>query len=210
MAPFRSFALALALLLGMPEPVQAAAPNFSLEVVDEEGDTIAAAALLSRTEVLTVAHAVPGFGQRMSVRCGKQLIFGFVVKVDEIADLALVQLLAQCKQVGVLPLASFDVEDGTKIFLQGYPGGGPRKTTTGIVSGYEDISFENRGSASRHVMLSDATCAGGNSGGPAFANGKLIGILQAKLCINSPRGLVPACYAILAPPSLIHTFLAGK
>lgn len=186
----------------------AESPNYTVPILDLEGDTVASAALLSPTQALTAAHAVDGLHQPVFMKCGKELIFGFVSQLDVYADLALIKTLIPCRTVTVLTLAKDNPEEGTQIMIQGYPAGGPRRTTTGVVSGYDRLVFEDRDPRSRFIMISDVLIAGGNSGGPAIANNVLVGIVQAKMCFNTPRGLVPACYAILAPPSLIRAFLS--
>jgi S1-C subfamily serine protease len=188
-------------------PVASSAPNYSVPILDLEGDTVASAALLSPTHALTAAHAVEGLYEPVFMRCGKELMFGIVTKFDAAADLAVVDTLIPCNSVTVLAIASTNPDEGTRIVVQGYPAGGPRRTTSGVVSGYDKITFEDRSSKPRPVMISDVLIAGGNSGGPAVANNVLVGIVQAKICFGTPRGLVPACYSILAPPSLIRSFL---
>lgn len=200
--------LLIFLLLSLVANVSIAqSPNYSVPVLDLEGDTIGSAALLTESTFLTAAHVVDGLHEPVFMKCGKDLIFGFVSKIDVYADLALVNTLIPCKTVTVLTVAGKNPEEGTRIIVQGYPAGGPRRTTAGVVSGYDQIVFEDRSSKGRPVMISDVLIAGGNSGGPAVANNVLVGIVQAKICFGTPRGLVPACYSILAPPSLILGFL---
>lgn len=186
----------------------AAAPVYTVPVLDLEGDTICSAALLSPTTALTAAHCVDSAFAPVLMKCGKEFTFGLVTKYSVEDDLAVVDTFMPCEAATVLKVAEKDPDEGTDILVQGHPGGGPRTTTAGVVSRYDYIVWPRL--PPRYVMISDATVSGGNSGGPAIINGTLAGICQAKLCLNSPAGIVPSCYSIFAPPSLIRKFLAQE
>lgn len=187
--------------------ISQAAAVYTIPVLDLESHTIGSAALLSETTMLTAAHVVDRAYAPVLMRCGKDFIFGLVTKYSEELDLAVIDSFIPCKAAKVLPVAKSNPDEGTEIFIQGFPGGGPRTVTRGIVSRYDALQWKDF--APRAVMVTDALIAGGNSGGPAYTGGDtpvLVGIVQAKYCMNTPRGM-QACYGILAPVALIREFL---
>ena len=185
--------LLLALLLS--------APNYTLPVLVEDGSTIASAALLAPSIALTAEHAVKGLYAKVIVQCGEEQIVGFSVKTSVVADLALVMLSRPCYAVATVEVATGDPEEGDFVLIQGYPAGGPRKSTGAVVSGYERVPYQD--GYRRHVMMLDGRVTGGNSGGPVLAkNGTLVGIVSAGICYS-----VSACYGAAIPASDIRIFL---
>lgn len=108
---------------------------------------------------------------------------GTVVAFDAALDLAMVQITADANDNPVTPRAlptveigdSDTVDLGDRIRILGYPGiGGDTITlTSGSVSGYTSQA----GVGNRAWIKTDATRAGGNSGGLAFDDaGQLVGV----------------------------------
>lgn len=175
-------------------------PNFVAPVRTIGGDTFGSTALLKPDLAITAQHVAGRYLDIMFIRCGDTVIPGMVVKSSFEYDLALVHLIRPCTAVDTLPLMIEDVPEGAPVLIQGYPAGGPRKTTHAAVAGYEWILYED--GLKRYVQMLDGQVTGGNSGGPVIFNGKLAGIISAGLCYS-----VSACYGAAIPASEILKFI---
>ena len=130
--------------------------------------------------VVTNEHVVRGF-QSVTVRIsGGQSYTGRVLGVDEVADLALVEILASRKFDPVELGDSDEVAVGEEVAAMGFPldhmlGGSPT-ITRGIISAkrvFRDGVF---------LLQTDAAINPGNSGGPLFDRaGKVVGVNTSKL-----------------------------
>ncbi len=142
--------------------------------------------------ILTNAHVVDNrydeydvLGVAMTDRTDQppELVYlAEIVNVDYALDLSVIQITSDLEGNTVTPSLPFislgdsdQIEIGEKLRILGFPGiGGDTITfTEGAVSGFT----QERGIEGRAWIKTDATIAGGNSGGmPANAEGALIGV----------------------------------
>ena len=197
--------LGFCLLIATCHAGNAAAPNRSLALLAPSGNAGASAVLLGPEAVLTAAHAVREVTPLFV--CGKERIKGSLVRLDALADLALLALEKPCNQVDVTPMASVQEPDGAPVYTQGYPGTNARHTSAGIVASHEVIESV----PPRLYMVMDVRISAGNSGGPVINSaGLLVGIVHGKICF-SPEGpgMAATCYGLAVPITVIKDFLQG-
>lgn len=175
-------------------------PNFTAAVVTPAGNTFGSTAFLTPTLALTAQHVAGKELDIAFIQCGPEVLPGVVIKSSIAVDLALVQLLRPCTAVDSIRILTEDPPENAELTIQGYPAGGPRKTTHASVAGYEKITYED--GYSRFVMMLDGRVTGGNSGGPVIYEGGLAGIVSAGLCYSKS-----ACYGAAIPASVIQNFL---
>ncbi len=174
------------------EVYKKAAPATVLVVTDQ---SLGSGAVISdQGEVLTNWHVIQGasrmavvFKPRKGVEIKKELAFAAtLVKVDQVADLALLQIQAPPQNVSVLPLGEMtDLEVGQDVHAIGHPDGEVWTYTTGIVSqvrpNYQWTGADKLLHQS-NVIQTQTALNPGNSGGPLLNDrAEIIGI-------NSFRG----------------------
>lgn len=178
--------------------------NHTLPIVNRQERVIATATLLTPNFALTAAHAVADKNSLSFLRCGDSLTPGVVVKTNPAVDLALIQLVFECVNVKPIEMADFEPEEGEQFLVQGYPGGGARKTLQATVSSYDELA-EKSGAPPCKVMMFDGHIIGGNSGGPGIYKGQLVGIVSGYFVYTV--GDHKVTYGILIPLSVVLTFL---
>lgn len=174
------------------EVYKKAAPATVLVVTDQ---SLGSGAVISdQGEVLTNWHVIQGASQmavvfkpRKGVEIKKELAFAAtLVKVDQVADLALLKIQAPPQNVSVLPLGDMtDLEVGQDVHAIGHPDGEVWTYTTGIVSqvrpSYQWTGADKLLHQSK-VIQTQTALNPGNSGGPLLND-------QAEIIgINSFRG----------------------
>jgi S1-C subfamily serine protease len=174
------------------EVYKKAAPATVLVVTDQN---LGSGAVISdQGEVLTNWHVIQGasrmavvFKPRKGVEIKKELAFAAtLVKVDQVADLALLKIQAPPQNVSVLPLGDMtDLEVGQDVHAIGHPDGEVWTYTTGIVSqvrpNYQWTGADKLLHQSK-VIQTQTALNPGNSGGPLLNDrAEIIGI-------NSFRG----------------------
>ena len=101
-----------------------------------------------------------------------------LLAIDLTRDLALLKIddadfIAKHAAVGLLEGLP---KDGSKVTVMGYPmGGDALSTTSGVVSRIEWAGVGNHGENGMRIQV-DAAVNHGNSGGPAFGEGKIVGL----------------------------------
>ncbi len=101
-----------------------------------------------------------------------------VLAIDQTRDLALLKIDDSDFIAKHAPVALLDglPKDGSKVTVMGYPmGGDALSTTSGVVSRIEWAAVGNHGENGMRIQV-DAAVNHGNSGGPAFGEGKIVGL----------------------------------
>lgn len=174
------------------EVYKKAAPATVLVVTDQNLGS--GAVISSQGEVLTNWHVIQGasrmavvFKPQKGVEIKKELAFAATpVKVDQVADLALLKIQAPPQNVSVLPLGEMaEVEVGEDVHAIGHPEGEVWTYTTGIISqvrpNYQWTGADKLLHQSK-VIQTQTALNPGNSGGPLLNDrAEIIGI-------NSFRG----------------------
>jgi S1-C subfamily serine protease len=174
------------------EVYKKAAPATVLVVTDQ---SLGSGAVISdQGEVLTNWHVIQGvsrmavvFKPQRGVEVKKELAFAATpVKVDQVADLALLKIQAPPQNLRALPLGDMaDIEVGQDVHAIGHPDGEVWTYTTGIISqirpSYQWTGADKLLHQSK-VIQTQTALNPGNSGGPLLNDrGEIIGI-------NSFRG----------------------
>ena len=174
------------------EVYKKAAPATVLVVTDQ---SLGSGAVISdQGEVLTNWHVIQGANQmavvlkpQKGVEIKQELAFAAtLVKVDQVADLALLKIQAPPQHVSVLPLGDIaEVEVGEDVHAIGHPEGEVWTYTTGIISqvrpSYQWTGADKLLHQSK-VIQTQTALNPGNSGGPLLNDrAEIIGI-------NSFRG----------------------
>jgi S1-C subfamily serine protease len=174
------------------EVYKKAAPATVLVVTDQ---SLGSGVVISdQGEVLTNWHVIQGasriavvFKPRKGVEIKKELAFAaMLMKIDQVADLALLKIQAPPQNVSALSLGDItDLEVGQDVHAIGHPDGEVWTYTTGIVSqirpSYQWTGADNLLHQSK-VIQTQTALNPGNSGGPLLNDrAEIIGI-------NSFRG----------------------
>lgn len=160
--------------------------------------------VVGRTEILTGAHVV---ANATFVQVQKQSdptkVTARVVAISHDSDLALLRVEDPAFARGIRPAQIGDLprlRDAVQVV--GYPIGGEEVSITeGVVSRIEVQRYEH---SQRHLLAVtvDAAINEGNSGGPVFARGKVVGIAFQSLPDAENIGE-------MVPAPIIRRFLAG-
>ncbi len=131
--------------------------------------------------VLTAAHVV-GDDPLVSVVVGDRTLVGRVVRTSVTADLALVRLKGT--DFPCMPIHEGVPAVGTEVMAIGSPGGEalPASVSMGIVSGVRQVGGLD-------LLQTDTAIHPGNSGGPLFADGEVVGIVSFELVGNGLDGI---------------------
>jgi S1-C subfamily serine protease len=152
-----------------------------LPITTSDGAISASGVLLDRFTVLTAAHTVGAEQSTVFLRCGEAAVAGVVTKRAKAHDLALIHLYTPCYDVQAAELAHDAPEEGCDVRFDGYPSG-VLKHGTGRIRGYSLFSLKKQLGLGPGIfwvaMVIDGDVRPGNSGGPVFANGKLVGIVH--------------------------------
>ena len=101
-----------------------------------------------------------------------------LVAIDKTRDLALLEVKDEAFDKGHPPIPLFDglPKEGSRVTVMGYPMGGEAlSTTSGVISRIEWAEIGMGGEDGMRVQV-DAAINFGNSGGPAFVDGKVAGL----------------------------------
>jgi S1-C subfamily serine protease len=158
------------------EPRSASRP-WKLEPVQEVGGS---GVVIAPGKVLTNAHVVHE-ATEVLVETDKTAlpIPAKVLALDLGRDLALVQVDDADFNAAHPPVEVMQglPKDGSRVTVMGFPmGGESMSTTSGVVSRSEWAGLGRRGEPGMRVQV-DAAVNFGNSGGPAFVDGKLAGLV---------------------------------
>jgi S1-C subfamily serine protease len=155
--------------------------------------------------ILTNAHVVMYASQVfVQMRRGGDQLAAKVKAIGPGIDLAIVELSdpEKLKDVPSLQLADELPQLKSRVSVYGYPtGGDDLSVTDGIVSRIEFTNY-NYSAAGVRIQV-DAALNPGNSGGPAVADGKIIGLVFSKIVAAENIGY-------LIPTEEIRQFLAGS
>ncbi|MSR29230.1 MAG: serine protease [Phycisphaerales bacterium] len=129
--------------------------------------------------ILTNAHVVTEASEIMIETPQTPLpIQAQLLGIDPTRDLALLgtddaDFIAKHPAVGLLEGLP---KDGSRVTVMGFPmGGDAMSTTSGVISRTEWAPVGNRGENGMRIQV-DAAVNSGNSGGPAFGEGKIVGL----------------------------------
>jgi hypothetical protein len=129
------------------------------------------------------------------LRDGTTTTTGTIVGIDPASELALVRA-AQPFRGHVFSLSSTEPDVGTDVAAIGYPLGGPQSLTKGTVSGLDRSVPANAGFLTG-LIQTDTAINPGNSGGPLLGlDGRVVGLVDAKIGNAESVGLaIPATRA---------------
>lgn len=136
--------------------------------------------LIAGGRVLTNAHVV-SFASQIYIQQGAERVSATTLFMAPNIDLAVLQIEDEdfCAKRTAVEVSSELPGNGQAVKVYGYPiGGSDLSMTEGVVSRVEMAAMFNGTSALRIQV--DAAVNPGNSGGPAFANGKMIGVVFSK------------------------------
>lgn len=161
--------------------------RFSTVVVIKTASTMGSGFFVTGDTILTNAHVVEG--QRyvtMKTYEGVDLS-GKVEAIDKRRDLALVKTQGTN---GVVKLSTKEVAVGGAVEVVGHPKGLQYTLTRGIVSQVRTLPPVSGigGGLVSYIQL-DASISPGNSGGPVFQNGEVIGVATWKLASKDAENL---------------------
>lgn len=136
--------------------------------------------LVAPDRIVTNAHVVAGVDHPMIELPGESAKEGRVVHFDVENDLAVI-----AADVDAEPLKLVDtLDDGASAVVQGYPHGGPFRSTSATVraSGTAEVhDAHGEGAVDRDVYVLDAQVEPGNSGGPLLdSDGGVAGVVFAR------------------------------
>jgi S1-C subfamily serine protease len=151
--------------------------------------------VIEGNRILTNAHVVMHASQVfVQMRRGGDQLVGKVTSIGPGIDLAVVELTdpEKLKDIPAVPLADELPQLKSQVSVYGYPkGGDDLSITDGIVSRIEFTSYNFSASGVRVQV--DAALNPGNSGGPAIADGKIVGLVFSKINEAENIGyLIPA------------------
>jgi S1-C subfamily serine protease len=160
--------------------------------------------ILGNNEILTGAHVVANatFVQ-VQKPSDPDKVIARVVAISHDSDLALLRVDDKAFAAGIAPAKIGELPAlGDAVAVVGYPVGGDEVSVTeGVVSRVEVQRYEH---SQRHLLAVtvDAAINDGNSGGPVFGKGKVVGIaFQAMPDAENIGEMVPS--------PIIRRFLAG-
>ena len=152
-----------------------------VQIVTPDGASGSGFIIDSNGRVVTNAHVVQGFSSIEVRLVGGQSYTGRVLGVDEVADLAVVQIESR-RSFEAVTLGDFDlISIGDDVIAVGFPlgdilRGGSPTITKGIVSA------KRVSGSGVQLLQTDAAINPGNSGGPLFgSDGVVVGINTSKL-----------------------------
>jgi S1-C subfamily serine protease len=136
--------------------------------------------VIAPDRIVTNAHVVAGVDHPMIELPGESAKEGRVVHFDVENDLAVI-----AADVDAEPLKLVDtLDDGASAVIQGYPHGGPFRSTSATVraSGTAEVhDAHGEGAVDRDVYVLDAQVEPGNSGGPLLdSDGGVAGVVFAR------------------------------
>ena len=136
--------------------------------------------VIDGNRILTNAHVVANTTFLEVKRNGDTKKYRAKIEfVSHQVDLAIIKLVDEKFFDGVraLKFGKRPVKE-QKVSVYGFPlGGNTLSITTGIVSRIEHVSYVHSGEIFLGVQV-DAAINGGNSGGPAITNGKIVGVVM--------------------------------
>ncbi len=173
-----------------------------LAVIGESGNPSATVTPLTKRIMLTNAHVV-GSNDTILVQCVEKTIPGVVMAVAPNLDLAIVNLEEPCEDAEVNELSADNLAVGQQVWVVGFPIG-HFAVKSGVITNYRAVK-----SAKDVTIASGLTGAQiipGNSGGPVIdVNGKLVGIVYGRLCVEFPDAAT--CEGVFIPASTIRKFV---
>lgn len=163
--------------------------NATVFIYDEEG--FCAGVWISPTSVLTANHCESDLGkivhvvprQDAMVDPSKDGMPGIVLKTDPIRDLALIAVLDPPTH-GIATISKKGPRDGDTVDTVGHPLFQTWTISRGIVSGWR-YGTDWHGTSVNRLALS-VEISTGNSGGGAFVDGELVGIIS--YMVSKPDG----------------------
>jgi len=169
-------------------------PNYQEPWNSSMRSSTGSGAIIEGNRILTNAHVVANHTFIEVERYGQRKRYIAKVKfVSHQADLALLEVKERAFFQGVHPLSFGTLPQiEQKIVVYGYPmGGSTLSATIGVVSRIEHHRYAHSGELFLAIQV-DAAVNPGNSGGPALAEGKIIGVVMQVITKSQNIGyLVP-------------------
>jgi S1-C subfamily serine protease len=176
--------------------------RFDAVVIVESGSSMGSGFFVKPHLVITNYHVVSRSKTvEIKLRDGTESV-GKVVKVDESLDLALLKVPEEGTPVA---LSLEPVTAGSTVEAIGHPRGMTFSLTRGVVSAVRKIPNSTVGGPPIVVVQTDAAISPGNSGGPLYLNGRVIGINTQKEIGKGVEGIGFAVHA-----GEIDRFIAGR
>jgi S1-C subfamily serine protease len=177
-------------------------PNYTIPWSSSIYRVSGSGSIIKGNRILTNAHVVANNTFIEVQRYGERKKYiAHVEAVSHQLDLALLKVEEEEEffsgikplEIGTLPFI------GDEISVYGFPlGGDTMSVTTGVVSRIEHQKYAHSGEYFLAIQI-DAAVNGGNSGGPAIANGKIVGVVMENL--SSAQNI-----SYLIPPVMIRHF----
>lgn len=156
------------------------------EGADQAGGTGTGAIVTPEGHVLTAAHVIAGadqIGVGVFSNCAPgakpDLYKASLLRVDQVADLALLKLDKAPQNLSVMPFGDLkSVRTGSQVVIIGHPKNLLMSMSTGVVSAIRpNFAFSEDGKQHATVIQTDGALNPGNSGGPMMTpKGELIGV----------------------------------
>jgi len=145
----------------------------SVVLIETDQGKLGAGFFIDKNHVLTNNHVVDGVKYADITMATGQKSFGKVIKRSHIKDLALIKVNA----TGIAAIFhSGEISAGDEVFALGHPKGLSFSITRGIVSTTRRLPLASSDAPPVNVIQTDAAINTGNSGGPLFLKGKVIGV----------------------------------
>lgn len=181
--------------------IERAAPAVVRLEAQRDGEVTAASGLLFRDDglILTVAHHLVDAEAVVVVLADGRRLTGVLLGLDELTDVAVVDVDAEGLPVAVLELAE-DVEVGEVVVALGAPPDlpAPPSIAAGMVTGVDRSASIHGGMPLHGLVETDADTEAHHEGGPLVdASGAIVGLTTAIADEGSPHG-----YAV--PMHLAH------
>lgn len=153
---------------------------------EQAGGTGTGAIVTPEGHILTAAHVIEGadqIGVGVFPTCAPgakpDLFRASLVRIDQVADLALLKLDKLPQKLSIMPLGSLNtVRTGSQVVIIGHPKSLLMSMSTGVVSAIRpSFVFSEDGKQRATVIQTDGALNPGNSGGPMMTpKGELIGV----------------------------------
>ncbi|MEK9673374.1 MAG: trypsin-like peptidase domain-containing protein [Rhodospirillaceae bacterium] len=145
----------------------------SVVLIETDDCTLGAGFYIDETHVLTNNHVVENVKYAEMTTSKGLKSFGKVVKRSTIRDLALIRVNTKGTPAAFHNGA---ISAGDEVFSAGHPKGLTFSINKGIVSTTRKMSVSTPDSLQLTLIQTGAAINQGNSGGPLFLNGKVVGV----------------------------------
>ena len=162
--------------------------RFESVVVVKTGSGLGSGFYVKDNEIITNYHVIENANNITVIDKDKKRSSAIVIKKDLKRDLALLKTNAKGKKVSFFNGA---IKQGSKVEALGHPRGKKFSISQGIVSAIRNESSVYNVSGTDNVLFiqTDAAINKGNSGGPLFLGGKVVGVNTQGLSKKTSEGM---------------------